>query len=231
MPSTSRARTISARDRPRHGRRVPDDDVLALAVVLLGDLLRGREDGVNRLADPLPRAAANQLGADDQHQQRRDDGQPEERADQLGAEARERQAAAPFDQQLDDVSRQHEAEREEHREVGNRQRVKQDLGEEVRVEVGRTVGERDHRHQRREQDDDPEEDEPRVVAERPPGGRRPAAARRSQRRLREITQRGRHRSCRKCQERQCCHTPGILGNSGGFGNARGAGGAVLIAGR
>ena len=100
------------RDRPRHRRRVPDDDVLALAVVLLGDLLRRAEDRVDRLADPLPRAAADQLGADDQHQQRRDDGEPEERADQLRAETRERQAAAPFDHQLDDVARQHEAERE-----------------------------------------------------------------------------------------------------------------------
>ena len=183
MPSTSRARIISGVTVRATRRRVPDDDVLALAVVLVGDLLRRAEDRVDRLADPLPRAAADQLAADDQHQQRRNDGEPEERADQLRAEPRERQAAAPFDHQLDDVARQHEAEREEHRQIRDRQRVEQDLGEEVRVEIGRAVGERDHRHQRREQDDDAEEDQPRVVAERPPGGRgRAAALRRGQRR-------------------------------------------------
>ena len=180
-------------DRARNGRRVLDDGVLALAVVLLGNLLRRAEHGVDRLADPLPRAAADQLAPDDEHQQRRNDGEPEQRADQLRAEARERQAAAPFDQQLDDVARQHEAEREQHRQIGDRQRVEQDLGQEVRVEIGRPVGERDHGHQRREQDDDAEQDQARVVAERPAGSRRRTAARRrGQRRLLDITQRGRH---------------------------------------
>ena len=50
---------------------------------------------------------------------------------ELGAEPRERQAAAPLDQELDDVARQHEHQRQQHRQVGGRQRVEHDVAEEV----------------------------------------------------------------------------------------------------
>ena len=68
---------------------------------------------------------------------RRHDRQPEEGQHELGAEARERQPAAPLDEELDDVARQHEDERDEHRQVGGGQRVEDDLAQEVGVELGR----------------------------------------------------------------------------------------------
>ena len=46
---------------------------------------------------------------------------------------RERQAAPPLDHHLEDVPREHEHQREDHREVGGRQRVEHELGEEVRA--------------------------------------------------------------------------------------------------
>ncbi len=113
---------------------------------------------------------------------RRHDRQPEEGQHQLGAEARERQAAATLDHQLDDVARQDEHQRDEHRQVGRRERVEDDLGQEVGVELGRAVGEADHRDERGEEQQDAEEDQARIVAERTalgarvgmPGGQRRA---------------------------------------------------------
>ena len=90
---------------------------------------------------------------------------PSSSSDQLRAEPRERQAVAALDDQLDDVARQYEAEREQHREVGGGQRVENDLGQEVRRQLRRSIGQTDHRDQRREQQADQNEDESGIVAE------------------------------------------------------------------
>jgi hypothetical protein len=108
----------------------------------------------------------NQLAAGQQHQHRRDDGQAEQRGDQLQAEARERQAAAPLHDQLDDVAREHEAEREQHRHVGDRERVQQHLAHEVGIEARRAGRELDDRDQAEQQQDDAGENQARVVAKR-----------------------------------------------------------------
>ena len=71
----------------------------------------------------------------------------EQQRDQLGAEARERQRLAALDDQLDDVAREHEQERRQHREVGGRERVEHELAEEVGREPRRAVGDRDERDQ------------------------------------------------------------------------------------
>jgi hypothetical protein len=84
-----------------------------------------------------------------------------------GAEPRERQRAPPLDDQLHDIARQDEHQRGEHREVGGRERVEDELAQEARRKR-----------------DDPfampisatstpaaprcPQDQPRVVAERPP---------------------------------------------------------------
>ena len=54
-------------------------------------------------------------------------------------------AAPPLDDQLDDVARQHEDQRRQHRQVGGRQRVEDELAEEVGREPRRAVGDREHR--------------------------------------------------------------------------------------
>ena len=79
---------------------------------------------------------------------------PEQHGHELGAEARERQRAPPLDDQLDDVARQHEHQRDQHRQVGDRQRVEHDLGEEVGREAGGAAGERDERDERADQQGD-----------------------------------------------------------------------------
>ena len=104
---------------------------LALAVVVLRDPRRRAEHVVDRLAEPLLGAAANQLAADDEDEDARHDREAEQRHHELGAETRERQPAAALDHQLDDVARQHEDERHEHRQVGGRERVEHDLGQEI----------------------------------------------------------------------------------------------------
>ena len=159
------------RDRPGDPRGVAGDALLPLAVVVLRDPRRRCQHVVDRLAEPLLGAAANQLAADDEHEDARHDRQAEQRQHELGAEPRERQAAAALDHELDDVAREDEDERHEHRQVGGGERVEHDLGQEVGVELGRAVGEPDHRHERGDEDEDAEEDEPRVVAKRPALGR------------------------------------------------------------
>ena len=146
---------------------MPRDHRLALAIVVNGDPVRGAQNVVDRLRHPFLRAASYQLATDDQHQHGRNDRQPEQREDQLGAEAREREPAAPFNNQLDDIARQDEDERQQHREIGGRQRVENDLGEEVRVQLGGAIGQRDHRHEGDEQRRHAEQDEPRVIAKWP----------------------------------------------------------------
>ena len=165
---------------------------LAIAIVGAGDRVRRGQHLRDRNAEPALGRLANQLAADQQHQDRRHDRQAEQRRHQLQPEARERQAAPPLDNQLDDVARQHEREREQHRRVGDGERVEDDLAEEVGIELGGAIGQRDHRDQADQQQDDSGEDQPRVVAERTPFTRRrqaPASRRHGRTRL-EIADRG-----------------------------------------
>ena len=85
-------------------------------------------------------------------------------------------AAAPLDDQLDDVARQHEHERDEHREVGGRERVEDELGQEVRRERGERLATRQNRDEHADEHGDAGENQPRVVAERTAAARRRAAA-------------------------------------------------------
>ena len=92
-PPRRRAAASAALTRARNGRGVLRDGVLALAVVLAGrsaapTLSTSSTGWLNHFS----RAAADQLAADDEHQQRRNDGQPEQRATSL---ARKRENGRP----------------------------------------------------------------------------------------------------------------------------------------
>ncbi len=145
---------------------------LTFVVVVGRDLVRARKDLVHRRVEPAIDVAPNQLAPDDEHDQRRHQRHDEQQRDQLGPKTRERQASPPLHHHFDDVARQHEDERQQHREVGRRQGVKDELGQEVRRETGRAIGERENADERRRKNDDGDEDQPGVVAERAPGGRR-----------------------------------------------------------
>ncbi len=147
---------------------MPGHRALPVVIVVLRNARCRRQDVVNRLAEPLLRAAANELAANDQDEHARNDRQAEKCEHQLGAKTRERQTATPFDHELDDVAGQHEDERHEHRQVGRGECVEDDLGQEVGVELCRTVGEAHHRHQRGDEKNDAEKDEARIVAKGPP---------------------------------------------------------------
>ena len=96
----------------------------------------------------------------------------EQQRHQLGAEPRERQAAAAFDDDLDDVACEHEDERREHREVGGGERVEDELGQEIGREARRPVGQRQNGDESHDQDHHRRQDERRVVAEASLFGRR-----------------------------------------------------------
>ena len=110
---------------------VRGDGARALGVVVAGDLAGRAEHLVDRRREPAAGAVADQLAADDQHQHRRDQRHAEQHRHQLGAEPRERQRPPPLDDQLQDVARQHEDQREHQRQVGDRHRVEHDLAEQV----------------------------------------------------------------------------------------------------
>ncbi len=135
---------------------------LAIAVVVLRDARRRVENVVDRLAEPLLGAAADQPAPDDQHEHARHHGQTEQGQHELRAKPRERQTASPLDHELHDVAREHEDERDEHRQIGGRERVDEEVG----VELRRPIREADHRHETRDEHEDAEKDQPRVVAER-----------------------------------------------------------------
>ena len=152
-----RSRGAQRRDRPPRPRAAgisrairaawPATLASPVAVVVLRDF-RGRpKHVVDRLAEPLLGAAANQLAADDEHEDAWHEREPEQREDEFGPEPRKRQSPAALHHELDDVAREDEDERDEHRQVGGGERVENDLGQEIRVELGRAVGEADHRHE------------------------------------------------------------------------------------
>ena len=158
--------------RRRHGRdercRLRRHCRFTIAVERTGDAVGRAQHVGDRLAEPARGRLPDQLGPGRQDQQRRNDGQPEERGDELEAEAGERQAAPAFDRELDDITGQHEGEREQHRYVGDRQRVEHRFAEEVGIELRCPIGDADDDDEAGEEQQDPGENQPRVVAKRPP---------------------------------------------------------------
>ncbi len=144
------------RELARDARGVACDLRLALVVVAGRDRVCRRQHGFDRVSEPSRGAVADQLSADEQHEHRRDNRQPEQRQHQLGAEPRERQPASSLDDQLDDVPRQHEGERDQHHQDAGRERVDHDLGQEIGVHLRRLVGENAHADERRDEGEDPE---------------------------------------------------------------------------
>ena len=170
-------RQVHGRQRTRHASGVFADQQLALVVVVARDLVGRRQDLVHRRVEPPVDARADQLAADDEHQDRRHERHREQEHDQLGAEARERQRLPPLHDELDDVARQHEDQRDEHRQVGSGERVEHELAEKIRRETRRASGDHQQRDQHADEDADAGEDEARVVPERTARGlrRRPGA--------------------------------------------------------
>ena len=109
---------------------------LPLVIVIAGDLVGGRENLVHRCVEPAIHAGANQLAADEQDEDGRHECVGEQEQDELGAKPGKRQGAAPLDHQLDDIARQHEPERHEHRQVAGEQRVENDLAQKIGRETG-----------------------------------------------------------------------------------------------
>src|SRR5262249_50329587 len=72
---------------------------------------------------------------------------------------------------LDNVPRQHEHQRGEHRQVGGGEAVEDEFAEEVRREA-RGAADREQRREDDDQRDDADENQPRIVAERPARRRR-----------------------------------------------------------
>ena len=132
---------------------VGGDARLPIAVVVARDQIGGGEHFFDRRVEPAIDAVANQLAADQQDEHGGNQRHAEQHRHELAAEARERQRAAPLDDELDDVAREHEREAEEDREVGRPQAVEDEFGEEIGREPGRAVRERDDPRQRGEQDD------------------------------------------------------------------------------
>ena len=162
-------------------------------VIVAGNRVRRRQYVFDRRVEPPIDAGANQLAADDEHEQRWNKRHPKEHRHELGSEARERQSLAALDDQLDDVARQNEREAEQHREVGCPQRVQHELGEKVRREAGRSVGQQHDADQGRHQQQHARENEPRIVAKRPPALRRLAARPRWRKRRRKFAGRNSHK--------------------------------------
>ncbi len=147
---------------PRIGR----DASLPIAVVITRDEVGRREHFLDRRVEPAIDAVPDQLATDKQHEHRRDQRHPEEDRDELSAESRERQGPPPFNDQLDHVTREHEGEAEQDREVCGPQAVQDSFGQEIGSQPGRAVCKRDDADERGQQDDHAHEDEPRVVAQR-----------------------------------------------------------------
>jgi hypothetical protein len=128
-------RQVDGRERAGQPGGVCRDGSRPLGVIVAGNLPGRTDDRVDRRREPAAGGVANELAADQQHQYRGDQRQAEQRRDQLGAEAGERQGAPPLDHQLQDVARQHEDQRQHQRQVGDRHRVEDDRAEEVEREL------------------------------------------------------------------------------------------------
>ena len=159
------ARERHRRQRPRDPRRVIGDLHLPLLVIVGGNLVRRAENLVHRRVEPSVDAAADQLAADDEHEDGGHERHREEQRDELRAEPGERQPATPLDDQLDDVAAEQPDEDDENREVRGRQRVQDELAEEVGRQPRRAVGNREDRDEDRDEQQDPREDQARIVAE------------------------------------------------------------------
>ncbi len=146
--------------------RVIADENLPLMVVVAGNPVRGRQHLVHRRIEPLIDALANQLAPDDEDEQSRHHRHAEQERDELGPEPGKRQAPPPLDDQLDDVAREDEHQRREHRQVGDRQRIEDDLAEEVGGRPRRPVRHGEDHEEHRHEGGDSGEDQPRIVAKR-----------------------------------------------------------------
>src|SRR5580765_6151155 len=141
------------------------DQQLPLVIVVARNLVGRRQDLVHRRVEPAVDARANQLAANDQHEYRRYERHGQQQDNQLGTEARERQRLPPFDDQLHDVARQYEDERDQHRQIGGRERVEYELAEEIRREPRGAAGDGQQRDQDADKNGDTGENQPRVVPE------------------------------------------------------------------
>jgi hypothetical protein len=178
------AAQIDAAQLARHALGVIGHEHLPLVVVVARDRIRRGQDFVHRRVEPALGARANQFAADEKDEDCRHERHAEEQQDQLGAEPRERQRAPLLDDQLDDVARQNEHQRGQHRDIGRRQGVENEFAQEARREARRPARGGQQREQHAQQHHDAGEDQPRVVAERPPRAhlRRPGRPSRGDRR-------------------------------------------------
>ena len=153
-------------------------DALALLVVVGGDAVGRRQDLFHRLVEPAIDGGEHDLCC--RRSARARPGSASCRAAASTSLARNRangSAAPPFDQQLDDVARQHEHQRQQHHEVGapTARRGRPRSGSRATARDVRSASD-EQAGQHREEHDDAGEDQPRVVAERPPARRAGAAA-------------------------------------------------------
>ena len=165
VPRIRARRAVSSRHLP-----------LPVVVVVARDPLGRIQHLVHRRVEPAVDAVEDELAAHQQHEHRGDERHGEEHEDQLRAEPRERQPALPLDQHLDDAAGEDEHQRHQHREVDDRQRVEDELAQEVRRELAGPVQQQHHAGERQHEGENPEEHLQRVVAEGRAGDGRAAGA-------------------------------------------------------
>ena len=178
---------IDARQRSRHAVGLIGHQLLALVVVVARNPIGPCQDFVHRRVEPPVDVRPNQLAADQEHDNGRHERHSQQQRHQLRAEPREGQAAPPFDDKLDDVARQDEHQRDQHREICGRQRVQNEFGQKIRREPRTAVGDGHNRHQRGDEHGDTGQDQFRIVTKPASPGRRgregrPAGASRRDRR-------------------------------------------------
>ncbi len=150
-------REVGIGDRLRDAVRVIAHEQLPFAVIVAGHLVGRRQNLVHRRVEPALDVRADQLAADEQHQDGGHDSHRHKYGDELRAEPGERQRAPPLDDQLDDVAGEDECERRHHREVGGDERVEHDLGEQLRGEA-QAIRRDEHRHEHGDEHADADED-------------------------------------------------------------------------
>jgi hypothetical protein len=165
---------------PRELLRPERDALLLILVEGAGDPLRAAQHLVDRLAEPARRAVAQNLAAADEHEHRGNDAHRQERADQLGAEARERRRAPVLDHNFSRFG-QHEHQRHQQRQVHRQQRVEQHVGQELRLDLRRPARQPEQAGHHRDQQRGQCREHARVVEQPAPreGGGRRRAHRRS----------------------------------------------------
>ena len=129
---------VAGRQRARQPVRAQRHGFLMLLVVAAArSSCAAPSTSIDRLAEPARRAVADDLAAADEHEHGRDDRHREQRADELGAEPRERRRLPLLDPELEQVAREHEDQRDQQRQVDGEQRVQQHVGEQRRRDLAR----------------------------------------------------------------------------------------------